>query len=349
MPKLPPATLDDARRVLTHWNLAGEIVPISAGNLNATFKIVIDGQPQYILQRLNPIFSPEVNEDIQAVTAHLKQKGLLTPTLVPTSSGESSAVIDGACWRVQTFVNGICHSRLSGSIEAQSVGELVGRFHVALQDFTYTYRFARSGVHDTAAHVRRLRDALEIHKGHRLYASVAPMAYELLIDADHLPDFSKLPMRHSHGDLKINNVLFDPNGDAICLIDLDTLSLLPRPFEMGDALRSWCNPAGEDSTETYVDIDLFEAALQGYGEVARPLWSKDEVQHLLPGYQTIILELAARFLADALNESYFGYDRSRFPAAGEHNLLRGEGQWNLYLDAKGNKHALAKVVDRSFG
>jgi Ser/Thr protein kinase RdoA (MazF antagonist) len=350
MPKLLPATLEDAKHALSHWDIGTDthIEAISIGNLNATFKTYSLDHPSYILQRLNPIFSPSVNEDIFAVTNHLAQKGLLTPKLIPTRDHNLSVVIDEACWRLQTFIEGSCYSQLNGSIQAHSVGEFVGRFHLALEDLNYSYHFTRSGVHNTQRHVERLKLALDAHKDHRLFTQVAPLAYELLKDAEQLPDFSKLPLKHSHGDLKINNVLFSPSQEAICVIDLDTLGLLTRPFEMGDALRSWCNPAGEDATETYVDIDLFEAALQGYGEIARPLWSKEEVEFLLPGYQTIILELAARFLADALNESYFGYDRSRFPASGEHNLLRGEGQWNLYLDAKGNKHNLMKVVDRSF-
>jgi hypothetical protein len=120
------------------------------------------------------------------------------------------------------------------------------------------------------------------------------------------------------------------------------------PFELGDALRSWCNPRGEDVDDADVDVAIFTAAVEGYAAGGgRP--SAAEVSALVDGLFTICVELAARFCADALNESYFGWDERRFPGRGEHNLLRARGQWALAQAAARRRSELGTVVRRAFG
>src|SRR5439155_24115766 len=115
-------------------------------------------------------------------------------------------------------------------------GLLVGRWPRAVAVLSWTYRFVRAGVHDTAAHLVRLAT----------YGS-DELAREILDAAKALPPLGDQPRRNVHGDLKISNVMFqhDPLR-ATSLVDLDTLGLGTLAFELGDAMRSWCNPHGED-------------------------------------------------------------------------------------------------------
>jgi Ser/Thr protein kinase RdoA (MazF antagonist) len=226
---------------------------------------------------------------------------------------------------------------------AREAGCLVGGFHAALDGFDYRYRSGRSNVHDTPAHLRRLGQALERHGDHRLYDLVSPLAERLLHEAEGLVELGSLPLRHAHGDLKISNLLFDESGRGLCLIDLDTLTLMHWPLEMGDALRSWCNPATEEQPAARLDLTLFEAAIGGYREGAGDLAAAPEWEALVPGLTRICLELAARFLADALNESYFGWDSKMYPGRGEHNLARGQAMWVLYRDVA-EKRAEAELL-----
>jgi hypothetical protein len=117
---------------------------------------------------------------------------------------------------------------------------------------------------------------------------------------------------------------------AVCLIDLDTVGPMSLAYELGDAWRSWCNRSGEDSPEAGLDLEIFAASFDGYRQDLGRALSTDERQALLLGPDWISLELAVRFGADALNESYFGWDRERFAGRGEHNLLRARGQWSLH-------------------
>jgi Ser/Thr protein kinase RdoA (MazF antagonist) len=311
------------------------------GLINRT--LLVDGAAgPVILQRLHPVFAGTVNEDIEAVTAHLAERGLLTPRLLRTDDGALWVEgEDGRPWRALTYVEGASFDRIPSPAIASEAGRMVARFHAAVADLRHDYRHVRAGVHDTARHLSTLREAVEAHVDHRLFAEVAPLARALLEAADRLPDLSGLPARHAHGDLKISNLLF--RGErAACLVDLDTLGRMIWPFEMGDALRSWCNGAGEDEPSAAIQVPLFAAALGGYGAVARPasLLTDDEASAIVDGLATICLELSARFLADALRESYFGFDPARFPGRGEHNLVRARGQLALYRSVEEQRGAL---------
>jgi hypothetical protein len=130
----------------------------------------------------------------------------------------------------------------------------------------------------------------------------------------------------------------------VCLIDLDTVARAPVALELGDALRSWCNPAGEDSLQAHFLMARYEAALQGYRRGAAGFLLADEWQAVPAATLSIALELAARFAADALNESYFGWDRKRFETASEHNLQRARAQLTLAGDIAAQLAALKRVA-----
>ncbi len=323
---------------------------LGTGLINATFLAVAPAGEQAVFQRLHPIFSESVNEDIDAVTGHLAEKGLATPRLIRTSDG-ARAVTDGEgrVWRALTFVEGASLDRLTSPALAREAGALVARFHAALDDFSAPFAHVRAGVHDLGRHLAKLRQALAEHPRHRLFGAVAPLAEEIFAAAPSLPPFDGLPLRVCHGDLKISNLLFR-GGRAHCLVDLDTLGWQRWPFEMGDALRSWCNRAGEDAPgEAAVGEDFFAAAVEGYFGTLKgcrfPL--PEERARLVEGLADICLELSSRFLADALDESYFGFDARRFPAAGEHNLLRARAQWALFQDVRARQQRLEAIVARA--
>ncbi|MBV1857981.1 MAG: aminoglycoside phosphotransferase family protein [Nannocystaceae bacterium] len=330
-------SIEEGAAVLEDFGFSDALVePLGSGLINDTFS-VREGGRDWVLQRVHTVFSPLIHHNIAAVTDHLASKGVATPQLRPTRDGALWSERSGRAWRVMTRMPGVTFDAVRSTGQACAAAAALGRFHRALEDLEYTFVGLRCGVHDTPAHLQHLRDAVAEHTGHRLYDVVAPLAEVVLRSAELLPMLDDLPSRIAHGDPKLNNVMFaGPTGEAseeaLGLIDLDTVAPMPLHLELGDAWRSWCNPKGEDEAHAVFDLDVFEASVRGYTE-AGPTLAAQERAALTYGVEVISLELSTRFLADALNESYFGWNRHRYASAGEHNLVRARGQWSLHQAA----------------
>jgi len=304
---------------------ANQLAPLHGGLINATFVVREGGVPIAVLQRLHAIFGADVNLDLDAVTTHLAARGMTTPRLVRTLDGRP-CLEHGGVWRATTFVEGDSVAAVPDPSWAAAGGELVGRFHRAVADLAYDYRFTRAGVHDTAGHLARLRD--HVDAGGEMEGT--ELAREVLAAAVALPELVAQPLRHVHGDLKISNLLFarDPVR-GIALVDLDTLAKGTLAFELGDAMRSWCNPHGEDAGRIALDLPIFAAAIAGFRGVADPIVTEAERASIAVGLETVCVELAARFTIDVFEDRYFGWDPARFASRRAHNLVRARGQLAL--------------------
>jgi Ser/Thr protein kinase RdoA (MazF antagonist) len=309
------------------------------GLINRTY-LVEDGngagKTRLVLQWVNPIFPISIHDNIEAVTRHLEKKGMWTPHLVRTRERRLCLELgEKGVWRFLTHIGGASFDVISSTRQAHAGGALVGRFHAALDSLEHTFIGQRLGVHDTPKHLARLREAVQTRPDHRLAGPVRTLAEAILARAEQMPPLPVIDDRPCHGDLKFNNLLFAGERGAaaeepVCLIDLDTIGPASLAFELGDAWRSWCNRNGENNPEASLDLDIFAASLEGYKQgLDRPLAAAERTALLL-GVDWVSLELAARFAADAVFESYFGWDPTKFAGRGEHNLLRARGQWSLH-------------------
>ncbi len=333
--------------VLAAWGLGGaRCRRVAGGLINQTWQLTDAAGVRFALQRVSAIFPPSVNADIAAVAAHLHARGMLCPAPRPTLGGALYLEHEG-CWRLLDWIDGHSIERVSAPAQAAAAGGLLGRFHAGLADLDHDFRAGRAGGHDFARHRAGLDAALERHGGHHAHTAVAGLAAD--IDALGGAALAPLPLRICHGDPKITNVIFTPSLDeARCLVDLDTVGPGNIAFELGDALRSWCNPAGEDSLDTCFDMTVAAAALQAWAVPVRARITAPEWQAIPAATLQICLELAARFAADALAESYFGWDRERFASASEHNLLRARGQLHLAREVHVRQSALRECVHAAF-
>lgn len=335
--------------ILERYGLAGATTtPIEIGLINHT-RLVVRGDERFILQRLHPIFRGEVNGDIATITAHLAERGVPTPRVVPTEDGALWVDAEDGVWRVLTHLPGRVLEAVSDATCLRSAAGLVARFHAALEGFEHEFAFRRDGVHDTARHLAHLRATLKSHREHRAFESTVPVAEAIIALGASLPDLSGLPTRIVHGDLKITNVLFEEESAvASALIDLDTLAHGTLATELGDALRSWCNATSESDVDARFDAELFEASVEGYAEAAGDRLRPEELAAIVPGAQTISLELAARFCADALEERYFGWDEARYASRGAHNFARARSQLSLARSIEAQRPRLEAAVHRAF-
>ena len=329
---------------LARWDSSDSVLELEDGGLiNRTWAV---GDPPWaVLQWVNPIFDPRIHLDIEAVTARLEDVGLETSRLIPSSGGELWTTDRHGCWRLMTYIPGTTLHRLSNADQAAEAGRLVGRFHAALAGWDYQLQARQRHIHDTTFHMAELHAARSEAPGHPLAAEARELAAEILDRWARWDGEFEPHQRFSHGDLKISNVRFDAEaGGALCLIDLDTLGSMPIACEMGDAWRSWCNPAGEDNPEASIfDLELFTASARAWLTTAPPL-TAGERRSLVPGIERICLELAARFCADAVRNTYFREDRETYPERGRHNLVRARGQLALAISARRARSECEAVV-----
>jgi Ser/Thr protein kinase RdoA (MazF antagonist) len=326
------------------------IARLGTGLINRSYLLSRADGARAVLQAVSPIFSPAIHGNIVAVTERLAAFGLVTPRLLPARDGRPYLLAPGGTiWRLQTHIDGIAFDVMGSAAQARAAGALVGRFHAAVEGLDHEFTGLRAGVHDTPRHLARLDEAVAAHRGHRLAAEVQPLGRASVAGSAALPPLPQLAPRICHGDLKFNNILFvgtQPPDDAraIALIDLDTVGPLPLAYELGDAWRSWCNRAGEDEVNAALDLEIMRASLDGYREGLGRTLATDERRALVLGVEWVSLELAARFAADALAESYFGWNAARFAGRGEHNLVRARGQWSLHQALVASRDARSAML-----
>ncbi len=324
------------------------------GLINETFLVEIPaekGSVRAVLQRVNRLFGIAVHNDIEAITLHLAQKGMPTPRLLRTATDALAVDLgEGGVWRLLSYVDGHSFSKMTPQL-ATPAAELVAGFHAAMSDLDHRFHFVRSGAHDFAKHLQYLRAAVDKAREKESDAvppDFFPLADSILQVAETIPSEVPGPLRICHGDLKVNNLRFGDDGRGICLLDLDTLASLRLGLEMGDALRSWCNPLGEDRTDAYFDLGLLEAVLRGYATAARHFITDEERDYLLTGALRVAVQLAARFAADVVQNSYFRFDPVRFPSRAVHNLVRAKGQLALAQSLVAQRASAEALVQTAF-
>ncbi len=361
-------------QALAHWQHCGRIDPApDAGLINRTFWVRadrgradrgradrgradgpraggtrVDGpadEPTAVLQWVNPIFSPQIHHDIQALSARLKDQNVLTPELIATRNGSLWLTDAPGCWRLWTFLPGRTFHQLTGAAQAAAAGELVGRFHRALAAWDYVMKAPPRNIHDTPQRMADLKTALETADRHPLAEPARQLGSAILARWQGWEGELDLPARPCHGDLKISNLRFSADGvRALALLDLDTLERMPLASELGDAWRSWCNPAGEDRPQAATfDLDRFSASARAWF-AAGPELDRKERCSLVPGIERISLELAARFCADAVLNSYFREDRQHFAQPGEHNLIRATAQFAVATACRQGRRACEAMI-----
>jgi Ser/Thr protein kinase RdoA (MazF antagonist) len=319
------------------------------GLINDSWLVVMPGGERRVLQRVNPIFPTAINDDIEVVTRHLQSSGMLTPRLIPMADGALVIKVDGYNWRQLTYISGRTYDSIENTHQADEAGALLGRFHAAVDGLDYSFANARLQVHDTVMHLANLSSALETHDNHAEISRVQALADEVFELANQLPELGDQLNRIVHGDPKISNVVFSSNTTkAKCLIDLDTLGYMPIALELGDAFRSWCNPLAEDAPGAEFSLLIFHSAIGGYARDSRSLLAENEWRKIPAATFTITVELAARFCADALNESYFRWDPLHFHSPSHHNQLRARSQINLAHSISGQREQIETEVLAAF-
>lgn len=340
------------------------IKPCGNGHINHTFIVTIHGGKRYILQILNTqIFKdPQgVMSNILAVTNHIRSKLQAeggdvergTLTLVPTKAHANiyhHVDEDGRFWRAYDFVEGTVCRLMVDSLETfELVGHAFGDFQRLLSDFDASLLSESiPDFHHTPKRYAHLAATVDSDPVGR----VASVKAEIAILTDRAEQCKtitnalaagELPLRVTHNDTKLSNILLDDQTNAcVCIIDLDTIMPGSVLYDVGDALRSGASTAMEDEEDlakVQFRTDMFEAFVRGFVRGMGHDMTQTEKNMLPMGAWTIIYEQAVRFLDDYLaGDTYYHVD---YPL---HNLVRAKNQIQLLLDLERQMSHLTEFV-----
>lgn len=343
------------------------IAPYGEGHINDTIAVRTqssDGQwRRYIIQQINQNVFPrpdQVMENIAGVTSHLRKKIIEaggdpkreTLNVIPTRDGKLFYLDEANnYWRAYDFIEDTITLQQARTAEDfYNSARAFGRFQLLLADYPAETLFDTiANFHNTPVRFANFLKAVEADSAGRVALAGPEIEFiknreadcHVLVDLEAKGD---LPLRVTHNDTKLNNVLMDAkSGEGICVVDLDTVMPGLTSYDYGDSIRFGASTALEDETDldkVQLSLELFEAYTKGFLEVAGSALTKIEKETLAWGAKIITMEIGMRFLTDYLEgDTYFKTAREH------HNLDRARTQLKLVAEMEAKWDEMLAIVE----
>lgn len=363
---MPPAEsfLSDALHAFDFGGPVADAVRYGCGHINDTFCVRTRTGRRFILQRISSAafrHPDQVMANILAVTSYLGKVIAAAggdPTretlrVCPTKDGKSFySDAQGGAWRVYPFIEDtVCLQSAETPELFAASARAFGRFQRMLQDYpAHTLYETVPRFHDTEDRLAKLKAAASADCMGRAADVRAELEFVSAREADCSVALQalregKLPLRVTHNDTKLNNVLIDrKSGEGVCVIDLDTVMPGLSINDFGDSIRFGANHCAEDErdlSKVNFDLSLFQVYTQGFLEGAGGALTQGELDYLPWGARLMTLECGIRFLTDYLEgDHYFHTQREG------QNLDRCRTQFKLVADMEAQWEAMKAVVDQ---
>lgn len=345
-------------KAIYQFNIEGKPVycrPIGNGHINYTFQVCTDLNTRYILQRINThVFKNPVAlmQNVIAVTEHIGKK-IDDPRMclhfLKARDGKYFYVDERKrYWRCYQLVDGFCLDSPDTEEDFYESAVAFGRFQELLSDFpASTLHETIPNFHNTPDRYNLLKVAMEEDCVDRLQFIQPEIDFIMEREQEagiiqKMLDSGELPLRVTHNDTKLNNVLLDMNTrKALCVLDLDTVMPGTSLFDFGDSIRFGAATAPEDTQELSrmtLDLNLFDVYTRGYLSACHSL-TQEEIELLPMGAKIITLELAIRFITDYLESDH--YFKTQYP---DHNLVRARAQLKLVENMESKWYRMQRIV-----
>ncbi len=357
------------REVLAAYDFGGSVEKtdrFGEGHINDTFRVDVRGEDggcwRVIVQRVSPVAfkqPQQLMENIVNVTEYLGREieklggdpNRETLTVIRTRDGGSCVTdSEGGVWRAFPFVEGtVCYQSAETPELFAASGRAFGRFQRLLRDYpANTLHETIPRFHDTENRLQNLKNAVAADPLGRAKDCQADIDFMLAREKDCSAALQALrdgvlPLRVTHNDTKLNNVLVDKEtGKALCVIDLDTVMPGLAINDFGDSIRFGANHSAEDEpdlSKVNLDVELFEIYTAAFLEEAGDALTEAEIRYLPWGAKLMTLECGIRFLTDYLEgDSYFHISRPG------QNLDRARTQCKLVADMEEHWDELNAIV-----
>ena len=341
-----------------------EYIPFGNGHINDTRLVTMDNGVQYVLQRINKnVFKrPDLlMENYVGVTKFIRKKieemggDPLREVLnaIPTKEGKPFTIDEeGQYWRLLVYVtDSIGYDKVEKPEQFYDSAVSFGDFQYMLRDYpAHTLHETIVNFHNTPDRYRQLMEAIDNNAAGRLAEVGAEVEFakarrEFASTLENAHSEGRLPLRVTHNDTKLNNILFDINtGKTLCVVDLDTIMPGYSVNDFGDSIRFGATTALEDETDlskVNFDISLYELYVKGFIEGAKGGLTEGELEMLPIGAIMMTFECGMRFLADYLNgDTYFRVHRP------SHNLDRCRNQFKLVADMEAHLDEMKAIVKK---
>lgn len=368
MTKTPaPETIDNAIAAFRLAGIPRSVNPHGNGHINDTYLVICDdagNEKKYILQRMNhSIFrNPQaLMENVAGVTSYLQEKirerngdpDRETLSVIKTKTGEN--YFEDSLhnfWRVFPFIEDTyCLEKVENAGDFYDCAQAFGSFQRQLADYpAETLHETIPLFHHTPSRFQTFQKAVREDPLGRADSVREEINFALAREADthvltDLLEKGELPLRVTHNDTKLNNILFDTvTKKALCIIDLDTVMPGLSLYDFGDAIRTGANTGAEDETDLSkigLNLSLFETFAAGFLTGCAGSLTPLEIELLPMGAKLMTYECGIRFLADYLvGDVYFKIHREH------HNLDRARTQFKLVADMEAKWEEMAEIVRR---
>ena len=354
--------------VIRAFSLEGtllEATPYGCGHINHTYRLRVEQngcEKQYILQKINAGIFKDIAglmNNIQLISAHIRNGKAGSDaercalSIVPTKEGSLFyQAEDGACYRIYRFIeHTVTLQSVSCHDDFETLGRAFGEFQNQLSDFDASLLVETiPHFHHTVKRFEALEEAIRQNLAGRADTVAEEIAFARARKDDAarlltLWQNGQLPLRVTHNDTKLNNVLFDETThEAVCIVDLDTVMPGFVHYDFGDSIRFGASTAAEDEkdlSKVTMDLSLFEAYTRGFLSACGKALTETEVDQLAFSAKLLTYECGIRFLTDYLNgDTYF---RIHYP---EQNLDRCRTQFKLVSDMEVKMTAMEDIVRR---
>ena len=347
----------------------GEVVgykPITAGHINDTYIVeykLSDGKcVRYLLQRINTnVFKMpvELMDNVMGVTAHLRKKieeyggdpTRETLTVYPAKDGKNYYMTaDGDCWRMYNFVEDTFSiNELTNAEDFKNAAISFGNFQKLLADYPIETLYETiPNFHNTVSRFADFKKAVEDNLSGRKDEAIPEIEFVLAREKDcgvivDMLNRGELPVRVTHNDTKLNNILFDnTTKKGLCVVDLDTVMPGSSLYDFGDSIRFGANTAAEDEkdlSKVSLNLEYFKAYVEGYLQSAGESLTDNEIDLLPFSAKLLTFECGIRFLGDFINGDV--YFKTEYP---EHNLVRARTQFKLVEDIEAKFDEMKAIV-----
>lgn len=354
--------------IIKHFNVEGELasyVTFGNGHICDTYLVSLhngDHLKKYTLQRINNSVFPDVEglmNNIERVTEHVKQKIIEnggnpkrnTLSLVKTIDGKSFYKEGDNYYRMYPYIRDAFTLDVVSDIELlKESARAFANFQKMLSDFDASKLVEIiPNFHNTIKRFEHFVKVLNKDKYNRARSCKKEIDFILERKDDcsrivNLIEEGKIPLRVTHNDTKLNNVLLDEKTKkGICVIDLDTVMPGSSLYDFGDAIRFGCNTALEDEedlSKVQFSLDYFKGYTEAYLEILKDTLCENEIKNLAFAGKLLTLECGIRFLDDYLNGDH--YFKISYPT---HNLVRAKNQLKLVKEMEKHMDEMEKIVE----